>query len=76
MGNTSAFSGSLKGGTNASYVVKPDENGNTTIYVNGIGATVTLQDIADNLGVADADQLVAEANGVWRLMPIFSLKSG
>lgn len=76
VGNTSAFSGSLKGSSNATYDVKPDEHGNTTIYVNGIGAEVTLQEIAANLGAADANLLVDQGDGVWDLNANLFLEIG
>lgn len=76
VGNTSAFSGSLKGSANATYDVKADENGNTTIYVSGIGAAVTLQDIADNLGAADASLLQNVGNGIWQLNANLFLEIG
>ncbi len=75
-GNTSAFSGSRQATPVATYDVKPDEHGNTTIYVKGIGSTVTLPEIADSLGATDANLLIAEADGIWRLNANLFLEIG
>ncbi len=75
-GNTSAFSGSLKGGTSASYEIGPDDNNQTTINVSGIGATITLSDIAANLGASDGALLQDLGNGLWLLNANLFLEIG
>ncbi len=75
-GNTSAFSGSLKGGTSASYEISLDDNAQTTIKVSGIGATITLSDIVANLGASDATLLQKGTDGVWLLTANLFLEIG
>lgn len=76
VGNTSAFSGSRKGTNNASYEIVADEHGETTIRVSGIGSTVTLPDIANNLGASDADLLQALGDDLWLLNANLFLEIG
>lgn len=47
-------------------VVAPDDDGKTTIWVSGADTTVTIPDIAAQLG-AQADLLQAQAEGIWLL---------
>lgn len=75
-GNTSAFSGSLKGGTAASYEITLDDNSQTTIKVSGIGSVITLQDVAANLGTGDANLVQDLGNGVWLLNANLFLEIG
>ncbi|MEZ4859695.1 MAG: right-handed parallel beta-helix repeat-containing protein [Caldilineaceae bacterium] len=70
-GNTSAFSGGAKGGGTVVINITTDENGQKEIEVTTTDATeektVTLADIKNNLGAADADLLEDLGNNKWRL---------
>lgn len=53
--------------TDATYTIIKDSKSQTTIFVTGPGATVTLPEIASGLGVTNTGYLVDLGNGLWRL---------
>lgn len=52
---------------NATYTVIKDSKSQPTIFVSGLGSTVTLPEIATGLGVTNTGYLVDLGNGLWRL---------
>ncbi|MCE7983623.1 MAG: hypothetical protein DYG89_20815 [Caldilinea sp. CFX5] len=67
-GNTSAFSGSAKGGNEISIQIEADEHQQKRIRLKGtIGGEVTLADIKSKLGAADVNLLQELPNQVWLL---------
>ncbi len=65
--NTSMFGGNTTGGAAVSYVIGTGANGETTVYVSGPGANVTIPDIARALKVISptTDLLVQESATEW-----------
>jgi len=67
-GNTSAFSGSTKGGNDFSIQIESDEHQQKRIRLKGtIGGEVTLADIKSKLGAADVNLLQELSSKVWLL---------
>jgi len=68
LGNTSAFSGSTKGGNEISIQIEQDEHQQKRIRLKGtIGGEVTLADIKSKLGAADVNLLQELPNQIWLL---------
>ncbi|MBC8162036.1 MAG: right-handed parallel beta-helix repeat-containing protein [Roseiflexaceae bacterium] len=69
-GNTSPFGGNVVGGSLATYTIGAGVNGDTTVFISGPGANVTLPNIRDALKVISptAELLVLEdaTNKVWQ----------
>lgn len=68
-GNTSPFSTAVADATQASYTIGTGSNGETTVFISGEGANITLPEIQHNLKVISptAELLVLEdaASKVW-----------